>query len=401
MLKTLLALLITIALILVGCARRSDEIGERLHPSENNLLPQDKDYNEPEVDMTHLKSYDGQLLIYPTEKKEIPPRPSQPELLPPDNARHWFDIEYPGWVTEKINMPVSPGDGPKGKKVSVIVTSRHPYWTAVGIGAKKVADAYEIDFKMLNANQDLQLQNQYIDEAIEEKVDMILLASMDTKEAITQAKKINDAGIPLILFNTLPESEALKYCLAWSGPDDWANFEKLSRVLADKMNKQGGVGYLRHTPVGGSPYYSRTWAPITELMVYAPEIITLVSKDCAFDYDESKDMVLQWIDQYGYGLKGIVCSDDSIQAIGAIDACKEMGRGDIIIVASGNGKHGMDAVKNGDLFAITYQSAEADGALPMKVAADWFKGEDIQPIYYLSSNIITRENVDKYMPAQW
>lgn len=402
--KKLLARVITITLIgiaIVGCTGSFDEKGKTVSPPENKELSKYNDSDRAEVDISHLKSYDGQLLLYPTEKKEIPKRPSDLKSLPLDNSLHWFDIEYPGWVIEKFNIPKSPSDGPKGKKVSVIVTSRHPYWTAVGIGAKKVADAYGIEFKMLNSNEDINLQNKFINEAIEEQVDMIILASMDTKEAISQAQKINEAGIPLILFNTLPESEALKYCLAWTGPDDWENFEMLSRVLADKMNKKGGICYLRHAPVGGSPYYARTWAPITELMQYAPDIKTLDTKDCSFDYEKSKETVLSWILEFGDELKGIVCSDDSIQAIGAIDACKEAGRTDIVIVASGNGKNGMDAVKKGDLYAITYQSAEADGALPMKVAADWFNGIDINNIYYLSSNIITKENVDKYMPAQW
>jgi ribose transport system substrate-binding protein len=62
----------------------------------------------------------------------------------------------------------------------------------------------------------------------------------------------------------------------------------------------------------------------------------------------------------------------------------------------------MDFVKAGTLHAITYQSAEADGALPMKLAADWFCGKEIaRPVYYLRKHIITKDDVDQFMPAQW
>ena len=61
----------------------------------------------------------------------------------------------------------------------------------------------------------------------------------------------------------------------------------------------------------------------------------------------------------------------------------------------------MDFVKTGELQAITYQSPEADGALPMKLAADWFSGKPIPPINYLPQAIITKDNVDHYLPAQW
>ncbi|GMQ57383.1 hypothetical protein AN1V17_17780 [Vallitalea sediminicola] len=401
--KKLLALVITIFLastLLISCKYNDYD-----YQKNNNFSEKDQSINDGntdlQVDISNLKSYDGQLLIYPTKTKDLPERSSNPELLPLADPMHWYDITFPGWVKDKVNIPSSPADGAKGKKVYVIITSEHPYWTAVGIGAKKVADAYGIDFRMLSPNGDILKQNQLIDYAINDGADMIILAAIDKKEAVSQAIRINEEGIPLIFFNTLPESEALRYCLTWTGPDDWENFRMLARSMADELDKEGGVCYLRHTPVGGSPYYARNWAPITELREYAPDIETLDSKDCDFDYDISKEIVTKWINEYGDELKGIVCSDDSIQAIGAIDACKETGRNDIVIVASGNGKNGMDAVKKGDLFAITYQSAEADGALPIKVAADWFNGKKINNIYYLSSNIITQENVDKYMPAQW
>jgi ABC-type sugar transport system substrate-binding protein len=62
----------------------------------------------------------------------------------------------------------------------------------------------------------------------------------------------------------------------------------------------------------------------------------------------------------------------------------------------------MKFIKEGTLAAITYQSAEADGALPMKLAADWFNGKEItKPVYYLRKHIITTKDVDQFLPAQW
>jgi two-component system response regulator YesN len=57
----------------------------------------------------------------------------------------------------------------------------------------------------------------------------------------------------------------------------------------------------------------------------------------------------------------------------------------------------MQLVKEGKLQAITFQSAQADGALPMKVAIDWFNGLSIEPINYLPKYIITRDNIDDFI----
>ena len=65
----------------------------------------------------------------------------------------------------------------------------------------------------------------------------------------------------------------------------------------------------------------------------------------------------------------------------------------------GNSKVGMDLVKAGKIDAITFQSAEADGAVPVKVAADYFNGVDLgsNAAFYLPQAVITPENVDSYI----
>jgi len=352
------------------------------------------------IDVSGLKSNEGQPLILPIETKEIPQRPDDPLSLPQTDPLHWFDSEYVAWNVEKINIPTSPKNGAIGKKVVMIVAGDHPYWTAVGIGAKKIADVYNMDYKMLSANYDLNLQNQIIDRIISENPDMILLVAIDAKASVQQAKKINQAGIPFIMFNTIPDTEAFKYSLAFTGPDDWGQFRMLARAFADKLGKKGGVAYLTHIP-GGSPYYSRMMGPISELAGYAPEIKTLDVQSPGFDAVKSEQVVTDWITRFKGDLTGIVCADDSAQILGAIGACKKANRKDIIIVAAGNSKIGMTAVNNGEVYAITYQSAEADGAIPVKLAADWFNGKKIPTIAYLPKRLITKEDVQKYMPAQW
>ncbi len=404
----LLILVTHIYIVLTGCTildlSKQSNSGETEDPSSESSNISIVTLNNLEeslkVDISGLKSNDGQPLIPILESKVIPKRPSEPLEYPESNPLHWFDSEYAGWNIEKINIPKSPADGVKGKNIVMIAAAEHPYWTAVGIGGKKVADSYGINYKMINPNYDLNLQNQLIDRTIEEKPDMIILASIDAKASVQQAKRINQAGIPLIMFNTIPDTEALKYAIAFTGPDDWGQFRMLARVLADKLNKEGGVAYMTHMP-GGSPYFARMMGPISELSIYSPKIKTLDYQSPGFDASKCKQVVLDWILRFGDELHAIVCAEDSAQIIGSIEACKSANRKDIVIVASGNSKIGMDAILAGDLYASTYQSAESDGATAVKMAADWFNGVEVPPIAYLTKQIITKENVQKYMPAQW
>ncbi len=348
-----------------------------------------------------LTAADGQALIkVGGTKRTVPQRPADPSALPEEDPLHWWDMEFAGEITNKTNIPASPADGAIGKKVIMIVHGDHPWTTACTTGAQKVADTYKMDIKIQSPNWDLAVQNQMIDQAINERPDMILLIPLDAKTAPQQARKINKAGIPLILFNTLPDAAAMDYAIAWTGPDDFGQFRKLARLWADKLGKEGGVAYIQHAP-GGSPYFARCFGPISELAEYAPGIEVLDKQAPGFEADKTMQLVSDWLTRFGDDLKGICAADDSAQALGIFEALKKAGREDVVVIAAGNSKVGMDLVKEGKLYAITYQTAEGDGALAVKTAADWFNGKEIEPIRNLPQHMITIDDVEEFYPPQW
>ncbi len=352
------------------------------------------------VDLSKIMGSDGQPLLVIGDKKDVPARPADPNALPDTDPLHWWDMEYAGWTTVKATMPKSPGDGAKGKKVTLIVHGDHPWTTAYIAGAQKAAEAYGIVLKTMSPNWDLNVQNQMIDQAINEKPDAIALIPIDSKAAVQQFKKIYDAGIPLVATNTLSVDEAMKYTIGWSGPDDWGQFRMLTQEFAKKMGNKGGYACISHNP-GGSPFFARTDGPISELAKIAPDMKLLDRQAPGFDAAKVTQLVSDWITKYGDELKGIIAADDSAQLIGIVDALKKAGRTDIVVVAAGNSKAGMDALKAGDCFAITYQTTEGDGAAAMRTAALFFAGAPIDPVTYLPKHIITKDDVDKFMPAQW
>lgn len=352
------------------------------------------------VDVSALKSKDGQPLLAAMETKAVPERPADPKALPETDPLHWFDMEYVGWGVEKINLPESPKDGAKGKKVIYIINGDHPYLTALSNGAKIVAEAYQMDLTVLSPNWDVAVQNQMLDEAIVEKPDMIILIPLDAKVAVQQVRKVNQEGIPILLSNMLPEAEAMKYAIAWTGPDDWGQFRMLTRAFADKLGKKGGVAFIQHAP-GGSPYFARCWGPISELAGYAPEMKILDKQAPGFKAEESMRVVGDWITRFGAELTGIIMADDTAQALGAIEACKKAGRTDIVIAAAGNSQVGMESIKAGALFAVTYQNPEQDGAVAVKTAADWFNGLAIPPVVYMPKRVLTGADVENFMPGSW
>ena len=355
------------------------------------------------VDVSGLKSADNQPLILMDTAPLLPKaRPADPTKLPEDDPLHWYDMEYAGWDCKKVNLPTSPADGAKGKYVMCLRHMDHPYTTAYTRGMEKVADAYGIRLKTLTAgNADVNIQSQQVDQVINERPDLAIIFPVDATAVVPMLRKLNKAGIPVIASNLLPVDQGMPFVLTWTGPDDWGQFRMLAREFAAKMNHEGGYCIVRHMP-GGSPFFSRTFSVVTELKKIAPKMKCLDMQTTMLEAEKTAQVVSGWITKYGPELKGIVSADDSGAQIGINEACKNAGREDIIRVAAGNSKVGMDFIKAGSLHAITYQSPEADGALPMKLAADWFNGKtDLKPVYYLPKHVITAKDVDDYLPAQW
>ena len=355
------------------------------------------------VDVSGLKSDDGQpLIIMDSSPLNPPARPADPAKLPENDPLRWYDMEYAGWRCAKVNLPRSPADGAKGKYVICLRHMDHPYTTAYTRGMGKVAAAYGIRLKTLTAgNADVNIQSQQVDQVINERPDLVILFPVDATAVVPMLRKLNQAGIPIIASNLIPVDQGMPYVLTWTGPDDWGQFRMLAREFARRMNHEGGYCIVRHMP-GGSPFFSRTFSVVTELKRIAPKMKCLDMQTTLLEAEKTAQVVSGWITKYGGELNGIVSADDSGAQIGINEACRNAKREDIIRVAAGNSKVGMDFIKEGTLHAITYQSAEADGALPMKLAADWFNGKEIaKPVYYLPKHVITKEDVNNYLPAQW
>ncbi|MCP4643054.1 MAG: substrate-binding domain-containing protein [bacterium] len=353
------------------------------------------------MDAFALKGTDGQPYLFPqSDPVNVPDRPADPKALPETDKGHWWDIEFAGWRVNKAPMPESPNDGSAGKRVVLLKAGDHPYWSAYVNGFHAIAEAYGMETKVLNGNWNMDLQAQQTDQVINERPDMIIFAPVDATACTPLLRRINRAGIPCVASNTIPCDEAMKYCLAWTGPDDWGQFRMLARTFADAMGKQGGYAIVRHMP-GSSCFFSRTYAPVTELLEYAPDMKMLAMDTANLETDGTMQLVSAWLMKFGDDLKGLVLSGDGFTMTGALEAINRAGRDDIIIVAAGNSKTGMDSVKAGDALAISYQSAEGDGALAVHTAARWFNGEALEPVIYLPKHLITKEDVDEFMPAQW
>ncbi len=346
--------------------------------------------------MSVYESAEGRKpILWMGGRKEIPPRPADPFSFPESDKRHWYDYEYPGWGVRRENIPASPMDGAKGKRI-ICLLPEHPYHSTYENGMKQTAEPFGISLEFRHSGWDMDLQARQVCEAVESKPDLIILVPESTAESVGCYRLINEAGIPVIASNLVPDPEAMKYILAWTGPDDWGQFRLLARRFAEKMDYRGGYAVICHIP-GSSAYLGRKWGLITELNEIAPEMKLLGVESTGLDKQKSYQQVRSWLDEFGSELKGIVSADDNVAQQGINMALEEAGRTDIIRAANGSSLVGMRMLRDEKLDLITYQSAKLDGAIAVQLAIDWFNGLEIEPFRYLPVQILTKTNVDEFL----
>lgn len=392
--RLLLGSLLLVAALLAGCPER--KTGREEMTREERLRKSRKAARK----VQKMVSTDGQPLVAWGTKQDVPPRPEEPQSLPKTEKGHWWNQEYAGWKTEKVNIPESPADGAWGKEIVLIRAGDHPYWTAYMKGFKRVADAFNMDVTIYNSNWNIVLQAQQTEQAINQRPDMIIFAPVDPTSCTLLLREINRAGVPVIASNTLISNEAMKYVISWTGPDDWGQFRMLARRFADAMDKTGGYAIVRHMP-GSSCFFARTYGPITTFKDYGPEMELLAMNTANLKSAQTMELVSAWLTKYGQKLDGLILPGDGFSLTGALEAVQSANREDITIVAAGSSETGLQAVKDGEVLGITYQTAEGDGALACFTAAQWLNGKDLPPVRYLPKEVITQQKVDTYLPAQW
>jgi len=343
-------------------------------------------------------SFDG-MVPWDPGRISIPPRPEDPSRYPESDPRRWYDAEYVGWHTAKGLLPEPPPGSAKGRSVSAVLPFNHPYWTEFEQGLVSEAARLGMSLRIWNSAWDHGQQAEIVSELVERRPDLVIFVPVEPFLATDCIKRLAAARIPVIASNQTLEAEAYASIISWTGPDDWGQHRLLARHFASLMGNSGGYCVVSHKP-GTSPYLARVWGLRTELGLAAPGMNCLEVRYTELDRERTRLAVLTWLDKYGDGLKGIVSADDAAPMEGIKRALAERDRNDIICVANGATRRGLEFVKDGSLKAITYQSPVMDGMLAVRTAADWFNGLAVEPIRYLPARIVTAADADSFLDSR-
>lgn len=261
-------------------------------------------------------------------------------------------------------------------------------------GMQDKADELGCDLIMLDAGQDAQNQITQVENLIAQKVDVIIVAAVDSDAILPAIEMCDDAGIPLVgvnmLFNT---DEPYHYV----GPDDVLAGELEMQHAIDEIGGEGNVVILEG-PIGQSAQIQRLEGNENILAEYEGKIEVLAQQTANWSREEALTLVENWLETFSGKIDAIVAHNDEM-ALGAIQALEAANLTDEIVVTGVDAiLDGCNAVKDGSLLGTVYQDAALEGSDAVQKAYDVLEGTVTEKeLSYIDMKWITKDNVDELL----
>jgi ribose transport system substrate-binding protein/inositol transport system substrate-binding protein len=262
--------------------------------------------------------------------------------------------------------------------------------TLMAEGIKAEAEERGADLALLDANNDAQRQISQIENLIAQKVDVLLVAAVDSDAIVPVLALAKEANIPLVGLNMLINTDEEYY---YSGPNDVQAGELEAQRLIDLIGGRGEIAILEG-PIGQSAQVQRLEGNRNVLAKY-PDVKVVAQQTANWSRAEALTLVENWIEAFPE-LDGIIGHNDEM-ALGAIQALEAKGIKNRIPVTGVDAiKDGCMAIRDGRFEMTVFQDAEEEGRLGVRICMDILEGNPPpRKLNFIEMKVIDQTNVQE------
>ena len=270
-----------------------------------------------------------------------------------------------------------------------------PFYASCIEGATPVAEAlgYELEVLAPPSEDDYATQTSMMEDFITNGVKGIAVCGINLEALKPAIKKANEAGIPVVMFNTITELEGVDV-YAYSGYNQYNGGAKIADWVNEKMNGEAVVAIIEGLP---SDYTTQRMGGFVDKCKEAyPGIEVVATQPGDWVREKGMNAAMDMIQAHPeinviYGL-----SDE--MALGAVQACKQLNRDDIICIGLDGNPNAKEAVKAGELDGTLDCGPVAIGANAIKALADAIDGvEREDKIIEAETTVVDSSNVDQFL----
>ncbi len=270
-----------------------------------------------------------------------------------------------------------------------------PFYASCIEGGTPVATAYGYDLLTMAppSEDDYATQMSMMEDMITRGVAGICVCGINLDALIPAIKKANETGIPVVMFNTITEIEGAEV-YAYSGYNQYNGGAK----IADWVNEQTG-GTAKVAIIEGLPsdYTTQRMGGFVDRCAEAyPGIEVVATQPGDWVRETGMNAAMDMLQAHPeinviYGL-----SDE--MALGAVQACKQLNREDIICVGLDGNPNAMESVKAGELDATLDCGPVAIGANAVMAVIEAIDGvERTEKVIEAETTVVDITLVDEFL----
>ncbi|MDQ0574918.1 ABC transporter substrate-binding protein [Agromyces albus] len=266
------------------------------------------------------------------------------------------------------------GDGDKPYIALVSKGFQHQFWQAVKEGAEQAAEEFdvEITFEGPDTEADVDQQLQQLQTALDKGPDAIGFAALDSQAAGPYLQQAQDAGIPVIAFDSGVDSDIP---VTTAATDNKAAAAEAAKHMVELVGGTGKIALVVHdqTSVTG---VDRRDGFVEYIEENAPDIEIVDIQYGGGDQLKSTDLA-KAILQANPDLKGIYGSNEG-SAIGVVNAVTELGlEGQLTVIGFDSGQAQIDAITSGLMAGAITQNPVGIGYETVKAAVEALDGKEL------------------------
>ena len=272
-----------------------------------------------------------------------------------------------------------------------------PFYKAILDGAQPKAEELGYKFTLLSPQRpdDPSEQVQIVEDLVTRGVAGIAICAHDDKAIVSAVKKANDAGIPIVIFNSLTDLPGGDV-YAYVGYEQEAGGANIADWVNKVTNGEANVAILEGLP--GFHSTARAGGFTDQVSANYPGLKIVASQPADWSREKGMNVATNMFQadptiQVFYGL-----NDE--MALGAAQAMKQLNQADIITVGIDGNPNAMEAVNRNELTATLYVNPVGIGAASMEMLDAAINGKPApeNQRVVVDTIVVDKTMVDDYLP---
>jgi ribose transport system substrate-binding protein len=302
----------------------------------------------------------------------------------------------------------APAEGRPGKHVTIGFAgpqADHGWLNAINTNARQRAKKYsDVTLEITEGANDTAQQIGQIETLINKKVDVLVILPADGKALTQIGLKAMRSGIPVVNLDRIFASpQAYR---AWIGGDNYGMGLNAGHYIGEQLKHKRNAKVVELAGLDNLELTRQRTQGFDDALKRYPNIHKVARQAAEFTVESGQSkmaQLLQAVPRFD-----ALWNHDDDQGVGAERAIAQAGRKDFLMVGGAGSRHAMEAIKAGTgvlKATVLYPPTMAASAIDLARALGQGRGVaglsefEIPASITLYSAVVTKENVDQYLPT--